>query len=212
MAEGSLGFVAASPSLPVARAPRIQRTRSTKPELPRDSSGIVLGAAASLCAATLCRRDRQRGGARNVRTLPRPAELETRETPAPHDLLLRVARGETGEHTPVWLMRQAGRYMKAFRKYSERYPFRPGVELKLLHFCEVCGLCCVRPLGSARRRRTWPSNSRSSAGDSSGPSRRCRCWHRDVSRACRPSLSRYGMDGVIAACRYFRKNAWTRHA
>ncbi|CAE7479119.1 hemE [Symbiodinium sp. CCMP2456] len=128
MAEGSLGFVAATPSLPVARAPRIQRTRSTKPELPRDSSGIVLGAAASLCAATLCRRDRQRGGARNVRTLPRPAELGTRGTPAPHDLLLRVARGETGEHTPVWLMRQAGRYMKAFRKYSERYPFRQRSE------------------------------------------------------------------------------------
>jgi len=39
-------------------------------------------------------------------------------------LLLRVARGEVAERTPVWLMRQAGRYMAAFREYSDKYPFR----------------------------------------------------------------------------------------
>lgn len=39
-------------------------------------------------------------------------------------LLLRVARGEAAERTPVWLMRQAGRYMAAFREYSDKYPFR----------------------------------------------------------------------------------------
>ncbi|CAI5465347.1 unnamed protein product [Closterium sp. Yama58-4] len=39
-------------------------------------------------------------------------------------LLLRVARGEDAERTPVWLMRQAGRYMKDFRKFSDKYPFR----------------------------------------------------------------------------------------
>ncbi|EFJ50429.1 uroporphyrinogen decarboxylase chloroplast precursor [Volvox carteri f. nagariensis] len=39
-------------------------------------------------------------------------------------LLLRVARGEDAERTPVWLMRQAGRYMAAFREFSDKYPFR----------------------------------------------------------------------------------------
>eukprot|EP00245_Coleochaete_scutata_P005280 TRINITY_DN18723_c0_g1_i1.p1 TRINITY_DN18723_c0_g1~~TRINITY_DN18723_c0_g1_i1.p1 ORF type:complete len:433 (+),score=76.95 TRINITY_DN18723_c0_g1_i1:44-1300(+) len=39
-------------------------------------------------------------------------------------LLLRVARGEDAERTPVWLMRQAGRYMTDFRKYSDKFPFR----------------------------------------------------------------------------------------
>lgn len=41
-----------------------------------------------------------------------------------HDILLRVARGEEAERTPVWLMRQAGRYMKEFKAYSTKYPFR----------------------------------------------------------------------------------------
>ena len=37
------------------------------------------------------------------------------------DLLVRAFRGESTERTPVWLMRQAGRYMAAFRAYSEKY-------------------------------------------------------------------------------------------
>jgi len=43
-------------------------------------------------------------------------------------LLLRVARGEQAERAPVWLLRQAGRYMKAFRSYSDRLPFRERSE------------------------------------------------------------------------------------
>ncbi|KAI7840333.1 hypothetical protein COHA_006115 [Chlorella ohadii] len=43
-------------------------------------------------------------------------------------LLLRVARGEEAERTPVWLMRQAGRYMAAFREYSDRIGFRERSE------------------------------------------------------------------------------------
>merc|ERR1719343_246041 len=44
------------------------------------------------------------------------------------DILVRAARGEIVERTPVWLMRQAGRYMAAFREYSTKYEFRQRSE------------------------------------------------------------------------------------
>jgi len=47
---------------------------------------------------------------------------------ADHDILLRAARGEKTERTPVWLMRQAGRYMADFRKFSDKIPFRDRSE------------------------------------------------------------------------------------
>ncbi|MBL1210804.1 uroporphyrinogen decarboxylase [Geminocystis sp. GBBB08] len=36
--------------------------------------------------------------------------------------LLRVARGEMLERPPVWMMRQAGRYMKVYRELRDKYP------------------------------------------------------------------------------------------
>ena len=51
---------------------------------------------------------------------------EANETP----LLLRAARGEVLERPPVWMMRQAGRYMKAYRDIREKYPsFRERSEI-----------------------------------------------------------------------------------
>lgn len=37
-------------------------------------------------------------------------------------LLLRAVRGEKVERPPVWLMRQAGRYMKSYKMICEKYP------------------------------------------------------------------------------------------
>lgn len=57
-----------------------------------------------------------------LRNAPNPAATSE------HDILLRYAKGETVERTPVWLMRQAGRYMSAFREYSTKIEFRERSE------------------------------------------------------------------------------------
>jgi len=45
-----------------------------------------------------------------------------------NDLFLRALRGETVERPPVWMMRQAGRYLPDFMKLKEKYPFFDRVQ------------------------------------------------------------------------------------
>lgn len=52
------------------------------------------------------------------------AQSPQTNTSSSEPLLLRAARGEHVERPPVWLMRQAGRYMAEFREYSTKVPFR----------------------------------------------------------------------------------------
>src|ERR1700735_691525 len=40
-----------------------------------------------------------------------------------NDLLLRTLRGESTERTPVWMMRQAGRYLPDYIKLRNKYSF-----------------------------------------------------------------------------------------
>jgi uroporphyrinogen decarboxylase len=44
------------------------------------------------------------------------------------DLLVRAARGERTERPPVWLMRQAGRYIPEYRDIRERYTFKEAIK------------------------------------------------------------------------------------
>ena len=49
--------------------------------------------------------------------------LTTNNTMLKNDLLLRTLRGEQTERTPVWMMRQAGRYLPDYIKLREKYSF-----------------------------------------------------------------------------------------
>ena len=50
-----------------------------------------------------------------------------------NDLFLRACRKESVERTPVWYMRQAGRYQPEYRKIREKY--------SLLEICERPDVC-----------------------------------------------------------------------
>src|SRR5580698_705847 len=53
-----------------------------------------------------------------------------------NDLLLRTLRGESTERTPVWMMRQAGRYLPEYIKLREKFSFFERVQTPELA-CEI---------------------------------------------------------------------------
>lgn len=55
-------------------------------------------------------------------SIPNTAKTDS-NTKLQNDLLLRTLRGETTERTPVWMMRQAGRYLPDYIKLREKYSF-----------------------------------------------------------------------------------------
>uniref|UniRef100_A0A8D0KQP1 Uroporphyrinogen decarboxylase n=1 Tax=Strix occidentalis caurina TaxID=311401 RepID=A0A8D0KQP1_STROC len=60
-----------------------------------------------------------------------------------NDTFLRAARGEETEHTPVWCMRQAGRYLPEFRETRAGQDF--------FATCRSPKLCCELTLQPLRR-------------------------------------------------------------
>lgn len=53
-----------------------------------------------------------------------------------NDLLLRTLKGESTERTPVWMMRQAGRYLPEYIRLREKYSFFERVQTPELA-CEI---------------------------------------------------------------------------
>ena len=54
--------------------------------------------------------------------------MQQTEIKIKNDLLLKALRGENVERPPVWMMRQAGRYLPDFMKLKEKYSFFERVE------------------------------------------------------------------------------------
>jgi uroporphyrinogen decarboxylase len=73
-------------------------------------------------------------------TNPAAGTRGTNDRPA-NDRLLRACRGEPVDRTPVWFMRQAGRYQPEYRALRERYGL-----LDLCRQPELCAQVTLRPV------------------------------------------------------------------
>ena len=58
-----------------------------------------------------------------------------------NDTFLKACRGETTEYTPIWIMRQAGRYQPEYRKIREKYTL-----VEICKHPEVCAEVTLLPV------------------------------------------------------------------
>src|SRR5262249_25568209 len=80
---------------------------------------------------------------REPRATPRVSLLYCRAMLAEKPLFLRACRGELTERPPLWLMRQAGRYLAQYRAVREQVSF--------LELCKSPELACEVTLQPIRR-------------------------------------------------------------
>ncbi|KAE8270726.1 hypothetical protein A4X09_0g1595 [Tilletia walkeri] len=76
-------------------------------------------------------------------TKKQPTDPTQCSTPMKNDLILRAARGEHTERAPIWIMRQAGRYLPEFRALREKHDF--------FECCRTPALACEITLQPIRR-------------------------------------------------------------
>ncbi len=87
--------------------------------------------------------DRKRKLAAVLKTRPTRDEAQDRNAPCYQSLLLKACRREPVPRTPIWLMRQAGRYMKEYRAVREKTTF--------LELCKDPSLCAEVAITAANR-------------------------------------------------------------
>ena len=93
---------------------------------------------------------RARHSSRIEMTATEPAADSVTPLSSAEPLLLRAARGEKVERSPVWMMRQAGRHMAAYRALVSKYPtFRERSEIP--EVCQITPCMCSQPATATRR-------------------------------------------------------------
>jgi uroporphyrinogen decarboxylase len=115
-----------SPSFPLRRQRRTALALTGGGVGPAAAAGTTAAAGLTAQAAVASRR-----GAAMSATAQGAAAEGAVAVPAKDPLLLRAARGEQVERVPVWMMRQAGRHMAAYRDLVTKHPtFRERSEVE----------------------------------------------------------------------------------